>query len=291
MRDASPALTGLLGWPVSHSISPALHHAAFRSRRMDWLYLAFAVPPGGLRAALLGAQALGFRGLNLTVPHKVAAVPLLSGLSREARLLGAVNTVVFRSGRLFGENTDGRGFVRALAEGGIRLAGKTVFLAGAGGAGRAVAMMAALEGASAIAIADPVASRAAALAARLNRTVRGLARAVAVGSAGWREALSAADFAVNASPLGLKGSDPLPFPPARLPRSSAVFDLVYNPPQTKLLAAARAAGRRGLGGLGMLVHQAALSWELWTGEKAPLDEMKKAARSALKRKLSVTSNQ
>lgn len=142
-------------------------------------------------------------------------------------------------------------------------------------------MMAALEGASAIAIADPISARAAALAARLNRTVRSVARAVTPGSAGWREALAAADLAVNASPLGLKGTDPLPFPPSRLPPASAVFDLVYNPPRTKLLAAARSAGRRGLGGLGMLVHQAALSWELWTGEKAPVEAMRKAARSAL----------
>jgi len=279
--DSSPLLTGLFGYPVRHSISPAIHAAAFRARRRPGLYLAFAVPPRRLQAALLGCRALSFRGLNLTIPHKVAAIPLLSSLSREARLLGAVNTVIFRAGRLFGDNTDGRGFVRAVEEEGFRLKGKKIFLAGAGGAGRAVAMRSALEGASSIAIADPLASRAAGLAGRVNRTAPGIARAAPIGSTDWEEALAEADLAVNASPLGMKPSDPLPFPPARLPRSSFIFDLVYNPAETRLLRAARRIGRRGRNGLGMLVHQAALSWELWTGEEAPLEAMKDAARSAM----------
>ncbi len=280
--DNSPLLTGLFGFPVSHSISPAIHNAAFRARRMNWLYLAFAVSPDRLPGALLGCRALGFRGLNLTIPHKVAAIPFLSGLSREARLLGAVNTVIFRSGRSFGDNTDGRGFVRSLAaEKGFRLKGKRVFLAGAGGAGRAVAMRAALEGAASVSIADPFRSRAAGLAARVNGVSPKIARSLPVGSRLWKEALAAADLAVNASPLGMKGFDPLPFSPSLLPRPAIIFDLVYNPPETRLLAAARKIGRDGMNGLGMLVHQAALSWELWTGEKAPVEVMKKAARSAM----------
>lgn len=309
--DRTPSLSGLFGYPVRHSISPAIHHAAFRARGMDWIYLAFAVPPVQLRAALLGCRALGFRGLNLTIPHKVAAIPFLSGLSREARLIGAVNTVVFSGGRLVGHNTDGRGFVRALQEEkGLSLKGRTVFLAGAGGAGRAVAMQAALEGASAIAIADPIRSRASLLAAQINRNVRRpssvsvgrvpprggllprktgttpqsprmLAWAIKDGSSEWETALAEADVAVNATPLGMKTGDPLPFPPDLLPRSSLVVDLVYNPPETNLLTAARKLTRDGMNGRGMLVHQAALSWELWTGEKAPLEVMKKAAQHAL----------
>lgn len=248
---------------------------------MNGIYLAFSVPPGRLEAALIGCRALGFCGLNLTIPHKVAAIPFLSALSREARCLGAVNTVVFRNGRMLGDNTDGRGFVRAVEEQGFRLKGKRIFLAGAGGAGRAVAIRAALEGAASVSIADPLSSRAAVLVARVNKVAPRIARAAPVGSAVWREALAAADLAVNASPLGMKASDPLPFPPALLPRSSVIFDLVYNPPETRLLAAARKIGREGMNGLGMLVHQAALSWELWTGEPAPVEVMRKAARSAM----------
>ncbi|MCX6349053.1 MAG: shikimate dehydrogenase [Candidatus Aureabacteria bacterium] len=312
-RYHTPCLTGLLGFPVRHSISPAIHNAAFRARGMDWIYLAFAVPPVKLRAALLGCRALGFRGLNLTIPHKMAAIPFLSGLSREARLIGAVNTVVFRSGRLVGHNTDGRGFIRALQEEkGLSLKERTVFLAGAGGAGRAVAMQAALEGASGIVIADPIRTRASLLVAQINRNVRRtysvsvgrvpprggllprktgttpqsprmIAWAVEAGSAAWETALAEADVAVNATPLGMKTGDPLPFPPGLLPRSCLVVDLVYNPPETKLLKAARKLTCDGMNGRGMLVHQAALSWELWTGEEAPLEVMKKAAQEAMKR--------
>ncbi|MFH1038999.1 MAG: shikimate dehydrogenase [PVC group bacterium] len=281
--DSSTVLTGLFGDPVSHSISPRIHNAAFASARLNWLYLAFPVRPDDLEAAFRGFRVLGGRGLNITIPHKRAVIPFLDELSGEARLIGAVNTVLFRAGRAAGYNTDGPGFARALREdSGFSLAGKSVCLIGAGGAGRAAAVQAALEGASRIEIADLSLERAGELSGWINEKIRsGIAGVFEIKSGAGAEIIGGCDLLVDATPLGLKPGDPVSFDPSLLSPGTLVMDLVYNPLETPLLKATRKRGLKGINGLGMLVYQAAAAWEIWTGKTAPVDVMKAAAREAL----------
>lgn len=283
LPDSSTFLLGLFGHPVAHSISPQIHNAAFRAAGLNWLYLAFAVEPKELRKALQGCRALKIVGLNITVPHKETIVPLLDELSEEVRLIGAVNTVCFEEGRAKGYNTDGRGFVAALQEEkDFNLAGKNMFIIGAGGAGRAVAVQAAREGASRVIIADLKLEKAEDLSRWINSKIKNEpASTVEIESSGWKKALEESDLVVDATPLGLKNSDPTAFDTEMLSPSALVVDLVYNPPETALLNQVKRLGIAGMSGLGMLVHQAALAWEIWTGRPAPLKVMKEAASAAL----------
>ena len=273
---------GLFGWPVGHSISPDIHNAAFAAAGLKWEYRNYPVRPEELSAAFRKFAAQGGRGLNITIPHKIAVMELLDRLDDRARLIGAVNTVLFRDGEAAGFNTDGPGFVRSVEEElDFSFSGKTVVVIGAGGAGRAVAVTSALEGAR-VEITDLARKRAEELAGWINREVRPAAAGFfEPGEAAAERALGSCDLAVDATGLGLRPSGPLPFDPALLPASAAVIDLVYNPSETPLLAAARRRGLKALNGLGMLVGQAALSWEIWTGREAPLEVMRSAARRAL----------
>lgn len=281
--DNVTVLTGLFGYPVGHSISPAIHNSAYLQSRLDWTYLLFSVKPEDLEHAFLGFQALGGRGLNITIPHKQEVIRLLDVVSEEARLIGAVNTVLFRDGRSRGYNTDGPGFVRALREEkDFSLEGERVCLIGAGGAGRAVAVQSALSGITRIDIADLDSDRAEELSDWINQEIRAdLSGIFRVGSREGDEIVAAADLIVDATPLGLHPEDPLSFDPALLDPETLLMDLVYNPPETPLLKTARELGVDTLNGLGMLIHQAALAWEIWTGERAPIEVMKQAARAAL----------
>ncbi len=276
-------LTGLFGYPVGHTISPGIHNSAYLKAGLNWTYLAFSVKPGDLEAAFVGFRALGGRGLNITIPHKQAVMPFLDEVSEEARLIGAVNTVLFRDGRAVGYNTDGPGFVRALREEkDFSLEGERVCLIGAGGAGRAVAVQSALSGSARIEIADLDRRRAEELSDWINQKIGSdLAGVFQVGSREGDEIIGAADLVVDATPLGLRPDDPISFDPALLKPGSLVMDLVYNPPETPLLKAADDLGIDRLNGLGMLIHQAALAWEIWTGDVAPIEVMKQSARAAL----------
>lgn len=275
--DSSTGLTGLLGRPIRHSLSPPIHNRAFAAAGLNWIYLAFDVAPEDLAAALKGARALGMKGLNLTHPHKQAAIPLLDRLSPEAEAVGAVNTVVFRKGESVGHNTDTAGFSDYLEGEGFALSGKKILVAGAGGAGRAVAWAAARRGASEVAAVDLDAERA----ARLCRDFQPLFPTTVFRPADsenkLKEALSSADLAVNATPVGMGAADPPVIPVASLPRSAWFMDLIYHPRRTATLKLAVESGREGRDGLGMLVRQAAAAWEIWTGREAPLDEMAAAA--------------
>ncbi len=281
--DSSTGLLGLLGWPVNHSISPRIHNAAFSQLGLNLIYLAFSVAPEDLPPAFRGFRELGGRGLNVTIPHKRAVLELVDELSEEARLIGAVNTVLFREGRSRGYNTDGPGFIRAIREEkGFSPAGKKICLIGAGGAGRAVAVAAAREGAARIEIADTDPRRAEELSDHINRRfTAGRSGVFQAKSRSGKEAIASSDLLVDATPLGMSPGDPLSFDPDLLSSSALVMDLVYNPAETPLLQEVRRRGIVGMNGLGMLVHQAALSWEIWTGRKAPIQLMKEAARRAL----------
>jgi shikimate dehydrogenase len=258
-------VVAVIGDPVGHSRSPAMHNAAFDALGLDWVYVAFPVPRGAGRAAVRAVPALGLAGLNVTMPHKADAAAACDDLAPEAAALGAVNTVVDSGGTLVGHSTDGGGFLGALDDEGVTIAEQRVLVLGAGGAARAITHALGRVGAHVTVAArrrDPGRS-AAALAP--DGVAVGLDEIV----------VDRFDVIVNATPLGMHGEPP-PFDTAELQPGQFVFDTVY-PADTPLLLEARARGLRAAGGLGMLVHQGALSFSLWTGVAPPFDVMRAAA--------------
>ena len=265
---------GVIGWPVEHSISPVIHNAAFDALGLDWVYVPLPVPPGRVHAAMAGLVALGFAGANVTMPHKTEVSELADELSADARLLRAANTLTVADGAIHGDNTDAPGFDRFLrAETGFDPAGKSALVFGTGGAGRAVTLALARGGASAITVATREPSKALGVVELLKGFDVDV-ETIAIGAAAGLER----DVVVNATPVGSGGTGSLPLP--ALGPGVVAVDLVY-PATTPFLAAAADAGAAAHGGLGLLVHQAALSFERWTGVDAPLDVMALAARAAV----------
>ncbi len=265
-------VVGVWGHPVGHSRSPVMHNAALAALGLDWVYAAFDVPPARLAEAIAGVRGLGLVGVNVTVPLKELVPPLLDTLSDEARRIGAVNTIVNQDGLLHGDSTDGRGFLKALTEAGQpELYGQRALLLGAGGSARAVAFALAGEGCTVV-ISNRTEQKAQALADAVNREFPKRASV-----AGWGEDAGCVDLVVNATSLGLSpDAEAMPaLPPGVLDTRPFVYDLIYNPLETRLLQAAREAGCRVSNGLGMLAWQGALSLALWTGR--PLSEMPIAA--------------
>lgn len=274
----STMLVGTIGDPVRHSLSPRLHQAAFAALGIDWVSLAFEVQAGGAAAALAAVRALGLGGLSVTMPHKEDVAEAVDELTDTARRLGAVNCVFPRDGRLVGDSTDGDGFLAALARAtGFDASGRRCMVLGAGGAGRAVVLALAEAGASEVVV--------------VNRTPERAERAAALAGVGGRvgsaSEAGAMDLVVQATPVGMAGvgarwratsgagedGGELPFDAALLHDEQVVADLVYHPSPTPLVAAARRRGARAVNGLGMLVHQAALAVERWTGREAPVEAM------------------
>jgi shikimate dehydrogenase len=273
---ASTGVVALLGYPVEHSRSPAMHNAAFAAAGLDLVYLAFAVPPGELAAAVRGIRALGLRGANVTVPHKQAIIAYLDTVSPLAARIGAVNTIVNNAGCLKGYNTDASGFVASLKEQGFSPRDKEVVILGAGGAARAVAFALHEAGCARLVIANRDLEKAAALAAAL--AAYGAAAEVC-GLAGAELAFSLAgsELVVNATSVGMwPHPEATPVPAASLQAGQWVYDLVYNPLQTRLLREARQRGCHTLTGLSMLLYQGAEAFRLWTGVVPPLAVMQQA---------------
>jgi shikimate dehydrogenase len=270
-------VVGILGWPVDHSISPAIHNAAFAASHLDWTYVPLPVPPTALAEALGGLVALGFRGANVTMPHKTEAADLLADLSEDAGLLRAVNTIVVGGGGLQGHNTDAPGFERFLRrDAGFDPAGTAALIYGAGGAARACALALARAGVAHL----TVVARDEARAAPLAGIAEGFGVPVTVVRPGEVGELTA-DLVINATPVGSHGAEPTHPALPRLGAGVVVVDLLYDPPSTDLQRRARAAGAATFGGLGHLLEQAALSFELWTGTPAPLEVMSAAALAIL----------
>ena len=272
MISGTSQLAAVIGWPVEHSRSPAIHNAAAQAVGADLVYAALAVEPGNAPDAIDAVRTLGIRGLSVTMPHKEAVIPALDEITPVARTLGAVNHVTNRNGHLVGNNTDGEGFLIGLSHHGVTVDARTVAVVGSGGAARAIIHGCASAGAEVIVLArNP--DRAANAAAVGGSNAR-------VGSA---EDLATVDIAVNATPLGMATSDPktlhtMPFDPAVLSAGSVVVDIVYNPLETALLAQARSLGLQGVDGLAMLVGQASAQFVAWTGLEAPFDVMMHAAQ-------------
>ena len=270
--NAATRLCAVLGAPVRHSASPAMHNAAFTALGLDWRYLAFEVDPQHLRAAIEGAKVMGFAGINLTVPHKLLAMEMVDALDDSAKKWGAVNTIAFGPQGATGFNTDADALTQSLREDlQMELRGAKVLLLGAGGAGRTAALKLAAENVAELFLVNRTASKAADLAAEIRRAFP----AVAV-AAGYPP--TPVDLVVNATSLGLKTDDALPRDEEQftLNHARAVYDMIYRPAETRLLAAAKAAGCRTANGLGMLLHQGAKAFEIWTGQPAPLAVMRRA---------------
>lgn len=263
----STRLTGLFGYPVSHTISPRMHNAGFSYLGLDIIYLPFSVHPRDLEIAIKSLPALSFIGINVTVPHKQNVMKYLDIITPSAKMIGAVNTILVKGKKLIGYNTDGIGFVKSL---GRSLRGKTMFLLGAGGAGRAVAVQSATNGLRRIFIADKMINRARDLA----RCVPGCEVIVTIKI---KDALQKSDIIVNATPIGLNPSDPISIPAEWIPKNRLVYDLIYNPKRTKLLREVK--GCETLNGLGMLLYQGTSAFSIWTGKKAPISVMRKAINS------------
>lgn len=267
----------VLGHPIGHTLSPVMHNAALGALGWDAIYLAFDVKPDRLMAVLPAMRSMGFGGVNLTIPHKEVAFRGLERLDESARLLGAVNTVQFAEEGMVGHNTDGYGFLRAIEEAfGSGVKGDTVFVLGSGGAGRAVALTAAREGARRITLADLDRERC----ERVAGEIRGLFPAVDVQLAATPydqvAAARVADLVVQATPVGMKAEDPSPLEPEAFQRDQRAFDLIYHCSKTPFMKAALAGGARASNGLGMLLHQGARAFHIWTGVEPPVDVMRKA---------------
>ena len=266
-------MAAVIGHPVGHSLSPVLHNAAFVAAGLDWAYLAFDVAPGAVGGAFEAVRSLGIEGLSVTTPHKDDAARLVDRRSATAERLGAVNTVVRRDGRLVGESTDGQGFVDAVRlDHGFDPAGRRCVVRGSGGAARAIVLALAGAGAADVVVVPGRSVDKAQVAAAL---------AGPAGRVGTAAEAAAADLVVNATTLGMAGATrgDLPLDPALLGPGQLVIDIVY--PTTAFVVAARERGATADHGLGMLVHQAAAAFRLWTGQEAPLDAMAAAAAATL----------
>jgi shikimate dehydrogenase len=277
---------GLIGWPVEHSVSPAMHNAAFQALGLRWRYTLLPTPPGTLEATLAMVRLQRYCGANLTIPHKRAVMAYLDGISEQAHAMGAVNTLTLREGRLHGYNTDAEGFVGALRQAGFEPGeGRHAVVVGAGGAARAVVYGLLRAGMGKVLVLNRGLTRCQALVSELRQLGAGAGRLEALSLAAETliESAQAAHLLVNATPLGMAPDTRGSIWPAgvSIPAHLAVFDLVYNPVQTKLLRQAQDAGAQTIGGLEMLVQQGARAFELWTQQPPPVDAMRRAAQAAL----------
>lgn len=278
-------LAGVMGWPIAHSISPEMQNAALRALGLDWLYVPLAVRPEDVPHAVRGLRALGFAGCNVTIPHKVAVLPLMDELTPEAIAIGAVNTIIIRDGRMTGHNTDAAGFLTDLARAGFTPAGQAALVLGAGGAARSTIYALGRAGARVV-VWNRTPQRAKALVASLASLLPDAHMDALPDDSDLPGALAAADLLVNCTSVGMTGGPPgSPLLAGLRPRrGTIVYDLVYTPALTPLLRQARSCGAKAVSGLGMLVYQGAEALALWTGQAAPVAVMERAARRALARR-------
>jgi len=272
-------LVGVFGCPVEENPTCVVEEAGFKELGLNFRYINVRIEPGELKAAMKAVRTFKMRGINLTIPHKVEVLDYLDELSPAAELIGAVNTVVNNDGVLFGENTDGKGFLKALKDNGTEVRGKKLVMLGAGGAARAIAVECALDGAAEIVIINRDMLRGDELATLINKKTD--AKASYIPWVGTADIPTDADVLINGTCVGL-------FPHvtekpninyANITDKMTVSDVVFNPPHTPFLIEAEKRGAKTVDGLGMLVNQAAVNFELWTGEKAPWQVMYDALKA------------
>lgn len=283
MPPKQPKILGIIGDPVFHSLSPLMHNAALAHLGLPFIYMPFPVKPEELDDFLKSLHSRKIAGFNVTIPHKQAVIPYLDSLSREARLIGAVNTVVKKGKKWIGYNTDGAGFIQSLCQDEkYELHNKHVLLLGAGGAARAIAVALGLEETREVMIFNRTAKKAFDLASELGKkfrkTIFNAAPLDPPDLSHWR----VADLVINATSVGMKEAQNIKLPLSQLPPKACVVDIVYTPLETPLLKKAKKKGLITHPGWGMLLHQGLLSFELWTGKKAPYEVMKKVLLEALR---------
>ena len=264
-------VTGLFGYPVEHTLSPSMHNAAFDYLGLDYCYVPFLVKPDMLADAVRAVRSLDLAGVNVTVPHKERVIQFLDAVDEEASFIGAVNTIQNVDGRLTGFNTDGRGFMESLAVAGIPVEGKSVLIIGAGGASRAVSYYLS-DKADRLSLFDIDAAKVERLVADLATIRTNVSRSASIDN------LEGFDIVINATPLGLKETDPSPVDISLIRNTMTVCDLIYK--KTPLLTDASRKGCKTLDGLGMLLYQGVFAFEIWTGIKPPVDIMRNAIAEA-----------
>lgn len=279
---AETKVTGLFGYPVEHSLSPAMHNDAFAELGLNNVYLPFSVAPDDLEQAVAGVKGLNIAGVNVTIPHKQNVIPYIDQLSEEAELIGAVNTIVNDNGTLVGHNTDGRGFIRSLQEEtNFTASGQQVLIVGAGGAARAIAFQLALEGIEQLLITDLEFAKAESLSTEIAKNVA--VDATAIKQEQIKEVMETTDLLVDATPVGMHPNEDVePVVSTELMHGDLiVYDVVYNPRETVLLKAAEQAGAQPVSGLGMLLYQGVIAFELWTEKEAPVAVMRDALENRI----------
>lgn len=275
-------LVGVMGDPIEHSVSPAMHNMAFNAMELDYVYVPFKVKKADLANAVQAVRALNIRGLNVTIPHKVEIIPLLDDIDSLAREIGAVNVLVNNDGILKGYNTDAEGFLHVMLEHGVEPEGQNVVILGAGGAARAIAFTLAGRGANLI-ILNRTPANAAKCAADVSNATGQTVEVLALDAKNLSDAMDRGHILVNTTSVGMFPEKNNALVTSNLIRPHfIVADIVYNPYKTRLLAEAEKAGARTINGLEMLIWQGALAFEKWTGKKAPLNVMRKGATQALK---------
>jgi len=275
-------LCAVIGNPIAHSLSPALHNAAFRELGLDFVYIAFRVED--VKNALAGMRALeNFRGMSVTIPHKIEAIKYLDEIAEVDRHIGSINTIVNEGGRLVGLGTDGPGALKALVDAGVNMQGKRLLMLGAGGAARAIAFtLAARAGLAELAILDIVPEVLNKLADDLQTNTAAKITADLMTDATLAAAMAKADVIIHCTPVGMHPKEDASLVPADLFRpGQVVFDIVYTPLKTKLLADAEARGLQTVSGVEMFVNQAVLQFEKFTGQDAPVDVMRRVIMERL----------
>ncbi len=278
--DARTQFCGVIGNPVGHSLSPAIHNAAFRKLGLNFVYLAWQVETIG--DAIKGLRALGnFRGASVTIPHKVAAIPFLDHVEMTAQRIGAINTIVAEKGKLTGYNTDATGALRALKEGGVELKGRHIVVLGSGGAARAIAFALAVEaGVQRLTLLGIDDSERTVLAQDIRSQSALTVEDFHLDETTLRRALPEAHVLIHCTPVGMSpNADTTSVPASLLHASLSVMDIVYNPLETRLLKDAKHAGCKTIPGLEMFLHQAVAQFELWTNQPAPVDVMRTVLES------------
>ncbi len=276
---------GLIGWPIAHSLSPHMHNAAFAALGLDWQYSLFPTEPTDFDQRMRGLSAENIVGGNVTMPHKQTVMRYLDVISQEAQIIGAINTIYMRDGKLHGTNADSIGFVRAMQEIGHDPRGMTVAVLGAGGMARAAVFALAKAGAERIFIVNRTVERAQALRDKLCPIFPNCDLTFHPLSAESLDQLpDDIDMIANTTSVGMKPlEDATPWPDEiPLPANAFFYDVIYKPAETRFLQRAAAEGHATLNGIGMLIHQGTVGFELWTGHIAPLDVMRQACEAALK---------
>jgi shikimate dehydrogenase len=272
---------GVIGDPIEHTLSPAIHNAAFNHLKLDFIFLAFRVKAADLENAVRGMRGLGIHGLNVTMPHKSTVISFLDEVDPTVKFLGSANTILNKDGKLSCFNTDGVGALKALRENGTELSEKKVLLLGAGGAAKAIAFALAEE-VEELAVLNRAAEKAKELAEALGRMFNKKVVGGALSPDTIAKNLRDSDILINATSIGMKPhiSQSL-VAPQWLKSALVVMDIVYNPVETKLAKDSKAAGAKVISGVEMLIHQGAASFEIWTGRSAPIEVMRRAALNKL----------